>query len=277
MNSWKIIDAPEFVKAVRVRNGEVIEIELNGIAPIYLSDDNLSTINLSFTFGEIIKNIFQNYVDAWKAAPFGQYYINTVFVATATTVLEVILASMAAYAFSWMNFPGKNALFGLFLATMMVPGEVLLVPNFITISKFGWIDTYYSLIIPWIVSVFAVFLMRQHFLSIPKELFDASKIDGCSHWRFLWQIVVPLSKPVIITGALLKFVGSWNSFLWVLIVTNSDKYRTLPVGLQNFSSDVGTLYNQLMAAATFSVLPVIILFLFTQKYFIKGIARTGLK
>jgi multiple sugar transport system permease protein len=119
--------------------------------------------------------------------------------------------------------------------------------------------------------------MRQHFLSIPKELFDASKIDGCSHWRFLWQIVVPLSKPVIITGALLKFVGSWNSFLWVLIVTNSDKYRTLPVGLQNFSSDVGTLYNQLMAAATFSVLPVIILFLFTQKYFIKGIARTGLK
>jgi multiple sugar transport system permease protein len=277
MNSWKIIDAPEFVKAVRVRNGEVIEIELNGIAPIYLSDDNLSTINLSFTFGEIIKNIFQNYVDAWKAAPFGQYYINTVFVATATTVLEVILASMAAYAFSWMNFPGKNALFGLFLATMMVPGEVLLVPNFITISKFGWIDTYYSLIIPWIVSVFAIFLMRQHFLSIPKELFDASKIDGCSHWRFLWQIVVPLSKPVIITGALLKFVGSWNSFLWVLIVTNSDKYRTLPVGLQNFSSDVGTLYNQLMAAATFSVLPVIILFLFTQKYFIKGIARTGLK
>lgn len=277
MNSWKIVEAPDFVKAVRVRNGEVIEIELSDVSPIYLSDDNLDKVSLKFSFGEVFKNIFQNYVDAWKAAPFSRYYLNTIFVATSTTVLEVILASMAAYAFSWMNFPGKNFLFGLFLATMMVPGEVLLVPNFITISKFGWIDTYYSLIVPWIVSVFAIFLMRQHFMAIPKELFDASKIDGCSHWRFLWQIVVPLSKPVIITGALLKFVGSWNSFLWVLIVTNSDKYRTLPVGLQNFSSDVGTLYNQLMAAATFSVLPVIILFLLTQQYFVRGIARTGLK
>ncbi|ANQ54482.1 ATPase [Thermosipho sp. 1063] len=277
MNAWKIIKAPEFVKNIRVKNGEVIEIELSNVSPIYLSDDNLKMVSLKFSFGEVIKNVFQNYVDAWNSAPFGRYYLNTVFVATATTVLEVILASMAAYAFSWMNFPGKNLIFGIFLATMMVPGEVLLVPNFITISKFGWIDTYYALIIPWIVSVFAIFLMRQHFLAIPRELFDASKIDGCSHWKFLWKIVVPLSKPVIITGALLKFVGSWNGFLWVLIVTNSDKYRTLPVGLQNFSSDVGTLYNQLMAAATFSILPVILLFLFTQQHFVRGIARTGLK
>ncbi|ONN26532.1 ATPase [Thermosipho affectus] len=277
MNAWKIIKAPEFVKNIRVKNGEVIEIELSNVSPIYLSDDNLKLVSLKFSFGEVIKNVFQNYVDAWNSAPFGRYYLNTVFVATATTVLEVILASMAAYAFSWMNFPGKNLIFGIFLATMMVPGEVLLVPNFITISKFGWIDTYYALIIPWIVSVFAIFLMRQHFLAIPRELFDASKIDGCSHWKFLWKIVVPLSKPVIITGALLKFVGSWNGFLWVLIVTNSDKYRTLPVGLQNFSSDVGTLYNQLMAAATFSILPVILLFLFTQQHFVRGIARTGLK
>ncbi|MBT1247831.1 MULTISPECIES: carbohydrate ABC transporter permease [unclassified Thermosipho (in: thermotogales)] len=277
MNAWKIIKAPEFVKNIRVKNGEVIEIELSNVSPIYLSDDNLKMVSLKFSFGEVIKNVFQNYVDAWNSAPFGRYYLNTVFVATATTVLEVILASMAAYAFSWMNFPGRNLIFGIFLATMMVPGEVLLVPNFITVSKFGWIDTYYALIIPWIVSVFAIFLMRQHFLAIPRELFDASKIDGCSHWKFLWKIVVPLSKPVIITGALLKFVGSWNGFLWVLIVTNSDKYRTLPVGLQNFSSDVGTLYNQLMAAATFSILPVILLFLFTQQYFVRGIARTGLK
>ncbi|MBO8160195.1 MAG: ABC transporter permease subunit [Thermosipho sp. (in: Bacteria)] len=277
LNAWKIVSAPDFVKAVRVKSGEVIEIELENVSPIYLSDNDINKVTLDFSLGETFANIFQNYVDAWKSAPFGRYYINTVLVASLTTILEVIIASMAAYAFSWMNFPGRNLLFGLFLATMMVPGEVLLVPNFITISKFGWIDTYYALIVPWVVSVFAIFLMRQHFLTIPKELFDASKIDGCSHWRFLWQIVVPLSKPVIITGALLKFVGSWNSFLWVLIVTNSDKYRTLPVGLQNFSSDVGTLYNQLMAAATFSILPVIILFLFTQQYFIRGIARTGLK
>jgi len=277
LNAWKIEEAPSFVKAVRVKNGEVIEVELDEVSPIYLSDNELKKVDLNFSFTETLANLFQNYVDAWNSAPFGRYYINTVLVASLTTIFEVIIASMAAYAFSWMLFPGRNFIFGLFLATMMVPGEVLLVPNFITISKFGWIDTYYALIVPWIVSVFAIFLMRQHFMTIPRELFDAAKIDGCSHWRFLWQIVVPLSKPVIITGALLKFVGSWNAFLWVLIVTNSDKYRTLPVGLQNFSSDVGTMFNQLMAAATFSILPVIILFLFTQKYFIRGIARTGLK
>jgi multiple sugar transport system permease protein len=176
-----------------------------------------------------------------------------------------------------MSFPGKNLIFGLFLSTMMIPGEVLLVPNFITISRFGWIDTYYALIIPWIVSVFAIFLLRQHFLTLPRELQDAAKIDGCSHWRFLWTVVVPLSKPAIVTSALLKFVGSWNAFLWVLIVTNKDKFRTLPVGLQTFSTDVGTVYNMLMAAATFSILPIIVLFLFTQRYFVQGIARTGLK
>ncbi|ABS60261.1 MULTISPECIES: carbohydrate ABC transporter permease [Fervidobacterium] len=277
INAWKIIRAPEFVESVLVKDGKSIEIVMKNVSPVYFMDDNIKNIHLKFSFSDVVKNVFQNYVLAWKSAPFGRYYINTIFIATVTTILEVIISAMAAYAFSWMNFPGKNILFSIFLATMMVPGEVLLVPNFITVTKFGWIDTYYALIIPWIVSVFSIFLMRQHFLSLPSELFDAAKIDGCSHWRYLWQIVVPLSKPVVVTSALLKFVGSWNSFLWVLIVTNSPKYRTLTVGLQTFSSEVGTLYNMLMAAATFSILPVVIIFLFTQKYFVRGIARTGLK
>ena len=277
INAWKIIRAPKFVESVLVKDGKSIEIVMNNVSPVYFMDDNTKNVHLNFSFLDIVKNVFQNYVLAWKSAPFGRYYINTIFIATVTTILEVIISAMAAYAFSWMNFPGKNILFSIFLATMMVPGEVLLVPNFITVTKFGWIDTYYALIIPWIVSVFSIFLMRQHFLSLPSELFDAAKIDGCSHWRYLWQIVVPLSKPVVVTSALLKFVGSWNSFLWVLIVTNSPKYRTLTVGLQTFSSEVGTLYNMLMAAATFSILPVVIIFLFTQKYFVRGIARTGLK
>ena len=275
LSELEIVSAPDIVEAVRVKEGKSIEIALN-VPPVYLKDESYR-VAVFFSFGEVLANIFQNYVDAWNAAPFGRYYINTVFVATATTVLEVILASMAAFAFSILEFPGRDLLFGLFLMTMMVPGEVLLVPNFITITKFGWIDTYYALIVPWIVSVFAIFLIRQHFLTLPRELYDAAKIDGCSNWRYLWTIAVPLSKPVIITGALLKFVGSWNAFLWVLIVTNSEKYRTLPVGLHTFSSEAGTVYNQLMAAATFSILPVIILFLFMQKYFIRGIARTGLK
>lgn len=277
INAWKIIRAPEFVESVLVKDGKSIEIVMKNVSPVYFMDDNIKNVHLKFSFSDVVKNVFQNYVLAWKSAPFGRYYINTIFIATVTTILEVIISAMAAYAFSWMNFPGKNILFSIFLATMMVPGEVLLVPNFITVTKFGWIDTYYALIIPWIVSVFSIFLMRQHFLSLPSELFDAAKIDGCSHWRYLWQIVVPLSKPVVVTSALLKFVGSWNSFLWVLIVTNSPKYRTLTVGLQTFSSEVGTLYNMLMAAATFSILPVVIVFLFTQKYFVRGIARTGLK
>ncbi len=275
--AWKIIDAPSFVTSVLVKEGKNIEIVMDNVSPVYFMDDNINKVHVDFSGSDIFKNVFQNYALAWNSAPFGRYYINTVFIAVATTILEVIISAMAAYAFSWMNFPGKGILFSIFLATMMVPGEVLLVPNFITVTKFGWIDTYYALIIPWVVSVFSIFLMRQHFMSLPSELFDAAKIDGCSHWRYLWQIVVPLSKPVVITSALLKFVGSWNSFLWVLIVTNSPKYRTLTVGLQTFSSEVGTLYNMLMAAATFSILPVVVIFLFTQKYFVRGIARTGLK
>lgn len=275
--AWKLIDAPKFVSAVLVKEGKNIEIVMEDVSPVYFMDDGINKVQVSFSTMDILKNVFQNYALAWNSAPFGRYYFNTVFISVVTTIFEVIISAMAAYAFSWMNFPGKSILFSVFLATMMVPGEVLLVPNFITITKFGWIDTYYALIIPWVVSVFSIFLMRQHFMSLPSELFDAAKIDGCSHWRYLWQIVVPLSKPVVITSALLKFVGSWNSFLWVLIVTNSPKYRTLTVGLSTFSSEVGTLYNMLMAAATFSILPVVIIFLFTQKYFVRGIARTGLK
>lgn len=252
------------------------DIELTGIPAVWFKDD-LSAGKVNFTFGETFKNFFQNYISAWNAAPFGRYYFNTVFVAMVTTFVEIIFAAMAAFAFAKMEFFGKNFLFTLFLATMMVPGEVLLVPNYITLTALGWIDSYYALIVPWVVSVFAIFLLRQHFMTIPNELYDAAMIDGLTKWRFLWTVLVPLSKPAVITGALLKFVGSWNSFLWVLIVTKSPEIRTLPVGLQNFSSATGSDYHLLMAAATFSIIPVVILFLITQKYFIAGIARSGLK
>ena len=220
---------------------------------------------------------WHNYVDAWKTAPFGRYFYNSIVVALASTVLEVITCAMAAYAFARMNFFGKKTLFMLLLGSIMVPGEVLLVPNFITLVRLSWIDTYWALIIPWIVSVFGIFFMRQAFLQLPNELFDAGKIDGCGHFRFLWQVVLPLSKPVVTTVALFKFIGSWNSFLWVLIVTNTPNMRTIPVGLTYFSSEVGTTYNLLMAASAFSMLPILVLFFLAQKQFIQGIARTGLK
>jgi multiple sugar transport system permease protein len=276
-NKMELIEAPDFVDNVRYKNLRSIEITLNGAHPVWLWDET-PAMKVDFTFGEVFRNIFQNYVNAWQLGKyFGNYYFNTVLIALSTTVLDILFAAMAAFAFAKLKFWGKNFIFMLFLSTMMVPGEVLLVPNYITLSAFGWIDTYFALIVPWTVSVFVIFLLRQHFMTIPDELYDAGRIDGISKWGFLWKIMVPLSKPVIITGSLLKFIGSWNAFLWVLIVTKSPEVRTLPVGLANFSSEVGTLYNQLMAASTFSMLPVVILFLFVQKYFIQGIARTGLK
>ncbi|MCK4259211.1 MAG: carbohydrate ABC transporter permease [Halanaerobiales bacterium] len=223
------------------------------------------------------KIMWENYKIAWNFAPFAKYFFNSFFVAISCTVLELITSALGAYAFAKMNFFGKNTIFLIFLGTMMIPGEVLLIPNYMTIIKLDWIDTYKALIIPWIVSVFGIFLMRQFFMTIPDELHDAAKIDGCSRFRFLWQIVLPLSKPVLVTAALFKFVGSWNAFLWVLIVTNSPGMRTVPVGLTFFSSDVGADYHLMMAASTFALLPILILFFFLQKQFIQGISRSGMK
>jgi len=277
LTRMKISQAPDIVENVRYKSLRSVEVAFRGIDPFWFWDDPVQ-LRVRFSFADWWANIFQNYVNAWTTGKyFGYYYFNTVFVAVATTLLDILFASMAAFAFSKLRFFGRNFLFMLFLATMMVPGEVLLVPNYITLAAFGWIDTYWALIVPWTVSVFVIFLIRQHFMAIPDELYDAGRIDGITKWGFLWKVMVPLSKPVIITGSLLKFVGSWNAFLWVLIVTKSPQVRTLPVGLSTFSSEVGTLYNQLMAASTFSMLPVVILFLFVQKFFIQGIARTGLK
>ncbi len=218
-----------------------------------------------------------NYVKAWNVAPFGRYFFNSFVIAIITTIGEVTTAILAAYAFAKMRFFGKNVIFAVLLGTLMIPGEMLLIPNYVTITRLGWYNRYEALIIPWLASVFAIFLLRQFFRSIPDELQDAARIDGCSRIRFLWQIVVPLSKPAIMTVALLKFLGSWNAFLWVLIMTSSESMRTVPVGLSLFSSEVGTAYEQLMAASVLAIIPVLILFLFTQKQFIQGVARTGIK
>ncbi|HBG10066.1 MAG TPA: ABC transporter permease [Firmicutes bacterium] len=220
---------------------------------------------------------WQNYKIAWEAAPFSTYFRNSFFIAAVCMLIEVVFSSLAAYAFAKMNFFGKNVLFVLFLGTMMIPGEVMLIPNYITMVNFGWIDTYYALIIPWTVSVFSIFLLRQFFMSIPHELFEAALLDGCGKFKYLITVMLPLSKPALATVMLFKFIGSWNAFLWVLIMTNTPSMRTIPVGLTYFVSDVGAQYNYLMAASTFAMAPILILFLLLQKQFIQGIARTGLK
>jgi len=220
---------------------------------------------------------WQNYLKAWNAAPFSRYFINSFFVSIMTTIGEVVTTILAAYAFAKMDFFGKRALFLGLLGLMMFPGQLRLIPNFMLASSIGWTDTYQILIIPWIASIFGIFLLRQYFKTIPDELWDAAQLDGCSRFRFLWKVVVPLSKPGIITVALFKFVGSWNAFLWVLIMTNKPSMRTIPVGLAVFRSEAGTHFAELMAASTMAVMPILIIFFFAQKQFIQGVARSGIK
>lgn len=220
---------------------------------------------------------WDNYIEAFEKAPFATYLFNSIVVTVLSTLGELITTILAAYAFSKLKFFGKDILFSVLMATMMIPGEVLLIPNFVTLSNLGWLDRFEALIIPWTASIFSIFLLRQFFLSIPDELHSAARVDGCSNWRFLWEIMVPLAKPALITIILLKAIGSWNAFLWPLIVTNSENMRTLPVGLTAFTTEAGTNYELLMAASAMIILPMIILFIILQKYIIQGVARAGIK
>ncbi|MGV8145934.1 MAG: carbohydrate ABC transporter permease [Alkaliphilus sp.] len=221
--------------------------------------------------------MWENYLRAMELAPFGRYAINSIIVTVSVTILELFTTILAAFAFSKMKFYGRDILFAILIATIMIPGEVLLIPNFVTLSNLGWIDTYKALIIPWTASVFAIFLMRQFFLGIPDELGYAAKIDGCSDFKYLWLIMVPLLKPALVTVALLKIVGSWNAFLWPLIMTNSAEMRTLPVGLSAFSSEAGIIFELLMAGSAMIILPIILVYLFLQKYIVQGVSRAGIK
>jgi len=221
--------------------------------------------------------VWNNYPSAWGAAPFGLYFFNSFFIAVVTTFLDVITSIPAGYAFAKMNFWGKNVVFNLLLGTLMIPGQMLLVPSFVLINRLGWYNTYYALIVPWTAGVFGIFLLRQFFRTVPDEFWDSARIDGCSRFRYLFQIAVPQVRPGIATVALFKFVGSWNAFLWVIIMTDKVGLRTVPVGLRYFMLEVGTDYPRLMAAATMAIVPILILFLFAQKQFIQGIARTGLR
>jgi multiple sugar transport system permease protein len=215
----------------------------------------------------------------WKLAPFGRFYVNSVFVAVATTAGQVITGVLAAYAFARMEFAGRDKIFMVFLATLMVPTQVTLIPTYIVMSRIGWIDSYKALIVPFVATAFSVFLLRQFFLTIPRELEEASIMDGCSKLRFIFSVIMPLSKPAVSSVALFGFLGSWNSYLWPLIVINSNQMRTLPIGLRYFVAQQGggSEWHFLMAASLIVMLPVLIVFFLAQKQFIEGIARSGIK
>jgi len=209
--------------------------------------------------------------------PWARYFLNTVIVAGGSTALVLITSVLGGYAFASMRFPGKTVIFGLVLAIYMVPTEVTLVPNFIILAKLNWIDSYQAQIVPFGASVFGIFLMRQFFKGMPSELWDAAQLDGAGHLRFLWSIATPLARPPMVTIALLHFVGSWNAFLWPVIVTRSIEMRTLPPGLAVLQLESYTDYGLLMAGSLFTAIPTILLFLALQRYFLRGITVGALK
>ncbi len=228
--------------------------------------------------------VWQNYVRAWQAAPFPRYFFNSIVVALAVTLGDLVTGALAAYAFARIKFPGRDGLFALYLASMMIPHQMTSIPSYLVRAKFGeWnkafgLDTYFALIAPFLASAFGVFLLRQSFLQLPNELEDAATLDGCGRLEFLWRIVIPLSRPALATLALFSFMGNWNGYLWPLIVTNTNEMRTVQIGLRYFVGQEGaSQWGLLMSAAVFVSLPVAILYMFVQKQFVQGIAATGIK
>ena len=228
--------------------------------------------------------LWSNYAQAWAAAPFGRYFINSGIVALAVTFLDLVTSSLAAFAFGRMQFPFRNALFTLYLASMMIPHQMTIIPAFLLLKNFGDIspalglDSYFALIAPFAASAFGVFMLRQSFMQIPNELEDAAVLDGCGRLGFLVRMVLPLSRPALATLALFAFQANWNSYLWPLIVTNSDTMRTVQIGLRYFVGQEGSSqWGLLMAAAVFVSMPVVVLYHFVQRQFTQGIASTGLK
>lgn len=221
--------------------------------------------------------MFSNYAEAWAAAPFPRYFLNTVFIATVTTVGVLLTSILSAFAFSKLDFPGKNIVFSLFMATLMIPGEMLLITNFITITKLKWIDSYKAMIVPWLANVFYTYLLTQFFSNVPDALYLAAKVDKCSDLKFLFKIMVPMNKNAITTVAILSFIGSWNSFLWPLLVTNSPNMRVLSHGLVRFQSEAGSDYQLIMAASCILVVPIVIVYLILRKYILEGMSYTGVK
>ena len=219
---------------------------------------------------------WQNYVETVSVMPFGRFYYNSTVQAVAVTALQLLTSSLAAFAFARLRFAGRDLLFLLYLATMMIPFPVTMIPNFIVIRFLGWIDTFKALILPPSFSAFSTFLMRQYFLSLPLELDDAARVDGASSFRIWWQILMPLSGPALATLAIFTFLGQWNNFIWPLIVTNSEEMRTLPVGLATFQSQYSIQWHLLMAGSVISLVPILVIYIIGQKWFVRGITLTGM-
>ena len=223
--------------------------------------------------------VFKNYSVAFKQANLGRLFLNTVYVGLVSTVLSLVITVLSAFAFARLEFKGRDTLFGILLATMMIPGELFTITNYQTVYYLGWKNTFTVLIVPFLVSVFYIYLLKQNFLQIPNELYLAAKVDGTTDLKYLWKVMIPLALPTLISITILKMMGSWNSYVWPNLVTDSDEYRLVTNGLRNaFVESTGDVNIPIqMAAVAIVSAPLFLVFLFLRKYIMKGVSRSGIK
>ena len=220
-----------------------------------------------------------NYADAFTTANLGTLFLNTVIVGVVSTLLSLVITVLSAFAFARLEFKGKNILFAGLLATMMIPGELFTITNYATVNSFGWLNTYTVLIVPFLVSVFYIYLLRQNFLQIPNELYLAAKVDGTSDLKYLWTVMIPLSLPTLISITILKMMGAWNSYIWPRLVANDEAHRLITNGLRNaFKDTTGDVnFPVQMAAVALVSAPLFLVYIFLRKYIMKGVSRSGIK
>jgi len=218
-----------------------------------------------------------NFYIAFQKAPFARYFLNSILVMVGSVTVTAFTTILAAFAFSRLEFRGRELVFSLLLSMMMVPFEMLIITNYQTIINLGLNDTLYALILPFISSIFYTYILRNFFQSLPNGLYWSARVDGCTNWKYLWKVMVPIARPSLVTIILLNALASWNSFMWPLLVIKSDLMRTLPFGLYTFTTEVGANYELLMAASSVVVLPMVLLFLFARKQIVRGVARGGIK
>ena len=225
------------------------------------------------------KVMWFNYVEAFTTGNLGQLFLNTAYVGIVSTLLSLVITVLSAFAFARLEFKGRETMFAMLLATMMIPGELFTITNYMTVNELGWMDSFEALIIPFLVSVFYIYLLRQNFLQIPNELYLAAKVDGCGDLKYLWKVMIPLALPTLISITILKMMGAWNSYVWPNLVTKTDAHRLITNGLRNaFANTTGDVnYPVQMAAVVIVSAPLFMVFLFLRKYIMAGVSRSGIK
>ena len=225
------------------------------------------------------KIMFSNYAEAFTAASLGRLFVNTLYVGVVSTLLSLVITVLSAFAFARLEFKGRDTMFGLLLATMMIPGELFTITNYETVTKLGWMNTFTVLIVPFLVSVFYIYLLKQNFMQIPNELYLAAKVDGTSDIKYLWKVMIPLALPTLISITILKMMGAWNSYIWPRLVANDEAHRMITNGLRNaFTATSGDVnYPVQMAAVAIVSAPLFLVFVFLRKYIMAGVSRSGIK